>query len=103
MTTERNELAKLLGDHFGTSAGGDDYLWAMADIILERGYTKPRMVTTLEELNDLHMAVVRTSAGSIANIVNERAYFFGYEASCPASTLALPATVLHDPSKDGAA
>jgi hypothetical protein len=42
MKTEREELAKLLGDHYGTSAGGDDYLWSMADILIERGFGKVR-------------------------------------------------------------
>ena len=39
---ERTELAEILGKHFGTSAAGDDYLWAMADILMERGWRKGR-------------------------------------------------------------
>ena len=39
---ERTELAQLLGKHFGTSAAGDDYLWVMADILMERGWRKGR-------------------------------------------------------------
>jgi hypothetical protein len=63
----------------------------------EKGYRKPRTITTVAELQDAQMMVVRTDGGSIANLVNGRAYFFGYEASVPVATLALPATVLHEP------
>lgn len=49
----RTELAKLLGDHFPQSAARDDYLWSMADIIMERGFRKPRSITTVEELDAL--------------------------------------------------
>lgn len=55
---------------------------------------KPRTITTVEELEHLQMVVVRTTAGSIANVVDGRAYFFGYEASAPVGSLSLPATVL---------
>ena len=57
---------------------------------------KPRTVTTVEELKELHMVVVRTDAGTIANIVSGRAYCFGYEQSAPLEALSLPATVLHE-------
>ena len=70
----------------------------VADAILAAGYRKPRAITTAEELDGLHMVVVRSKGGSIANIVNGRAYVFGYEASVPASTLALPATVIYEPT-----
>lgn len=49
----RTELAKLLGDHFPQSAARNDYLWSMADIIMGRGYRKPRTITTPEELDAL--------------------------------------------------
>lgn len=58
---------------------------------------EPRTVTTVEELLALPaMTVVRSAAGSIVNIVGGEAYFFGYETTAPATTLALPATVLHE-------
>lgn len=44
----REGLAKVLGDHYGTSAGGDDYLWAMADILVERGFGKVREARAAE-------------------------------------------------------
>jgi len=65
-----------------------------AKAILAAGYSKPRTITTAEELAEAHMVVVRTEAGTIANLVNGRAYCFGYEASAPVATLALPVTVL---------
>lgn len=52
-------------------------------------------VTTADELAALpDMTVVLTAAGTIANLVGDRAYFFGYDASVSRSVLALPATVL---------
>lgn len=69
-----------------------------ADAILAAGYRKPRTITTAEELDALpDMSVVRTSAGTIANIVGHDAYFFGYEKSAHRGVLALPATVLYEP------
>jgi len=55
---------------------------------------QPRTITTREELGSAQMVVVRTDAGTIANLVNGRAYCFGYESSVPVDTLALPVTVL---------
>lgn len=96
---ERDELATIISD----SAVPRDGKYMIvdriaADDILAAGYRKPRTITTVTELLALHMVVVRTAGGSVANIVNERAFFFGYEASCSARTLALPATVLHEPT-----
>lgn len=98
----RDELAAIIGTSDGfnpndfTEHDWDDYR-VNADAILAAGYSKPRTITTAEELDALHMVVVRSKGGSIANIVNGRAYVFGYEGSAPASTLALPATVLYEP------
>lgn len=56
----------------------------------------PRTITTVEELLALpSLTVVRSAAGSIANIVGDEAFFFGYEVTAPVTALALPATVIH--------
>lgn len=57
-----------------------------------------RTITTAEELEALHMVVVRSDTGTIANIVNGKGYCFGYENSFPASDLAMPITVLWEPA-----
>lgn len=54
----RTELAALLGKHYGTSAGGDDHLWAMADIITSRGWAKRRAVEAVEDLEILPVGSV---------------------------------------------
>lgn len=72
-----------------------------ADAILAAGYRKPRTITTREELAEAHMVVVRTAAGTIANLVNGKAYCFGYEASARVETLALPVTVLWEREASG--
>jgi hypothetical protein len=51
----RTDLARLLGKHYGTSAGGDDYLWAMADIVLELLHP---VITTAEDLDALPVGTV---------------------------------------------
>lgn len=77
---------------------GSVYAARIADAILAAGYRKPRTITTPEELDALaDRTVVRTAAGSIVNIVGDRAYIFGYESSAPRRTLGLPATVLYEP------
>jgi hypothetical protein len=58
--------------------------------------TQPRTITTAKGLAEAHMVVVRTAAGTIANLVNGRTQCFGYEASAPVDTLTLPMTVLWD-------
>lgn len=75
---------------------GLEYLDDLTKPLERAGYRKPRTVTTVEELRELHMVVVRTAAGTIANIVSGKAYCFGYEQSAPLEALALPATVLHE-------
>lgn len=57
--SKRADLAKLLGKHYGTSAAGDDHLWAMADIVLDLLHP---VIETYEELDALPVgSVVRTS------------------------------------------
>lgn len=94
--SERDELAGIIAD---AARKSDAAHWpeAAAMAALATGYRKPRTITTAEELDALQMVVVRTSAGTIANIVNGRAYCFGYEASAPIGSLTLPVTVLYEP------
>lgn len=49
----RSELAALLGKHYGTSAGQDDHLWAMADIIISKGWAKHRTLHEVQEVDAL--------------------------------------------------
>jgi len=66
----------------------------VAQELTDAGYGKRRTITDWAELAKLQCGVVRTTAGTIANIVDGRAYFFGYETSAPVGGLALPAVVL---------
>ncbi len=97
MTTERDELAKVLHSIRDlTLECCEDCNRAIAEEILAAGYRKPSTITTIEELQALpDMTVVRTSAGTIANLVRGDAYFFGYEKTAKATVLSLPVTVLH--------
>ena len=90
MSAEHDELFQLILGRTTTKA---------VERILNAGWAKQRTITAAEELDELHMVVVRTAAGTIANVVNGRAYCFGYEGSAPARSLALPATVLHEGQK----
>jgi hypothetical protein len=62
------------------------------------GGSKLRVIDSVEELETLQRVVVHSAADTVANIVDGRAYFFGYEHSVAAATLALPVTVLFDPA-----
>lgn len=99
-TSKRDELREVIKENlFKTTAG-------MAEAILAAGYWKPRTITTEEERASLpDMSVVRSSAGSIANVVQGRAYFFGFEHGLDAKMLALPLDVLWEPeaTEEGAA
>ncbi len=85
---QRRELFQLILGRTTTKA---------VERILAAGYRKLRTITTVEELDALpDMTVVRSKAGTIANIVGDRAYVFGFEGSAPRVSLALPATILHE-------
>ena len=114
----RDELFELLAKHedcafsasgvlvcsCGAAMQPQEAQWEMAnlaahqsDVLLAAGWVKPRTITTVEELLALpSLTVVRSAAGSIVNIVGDEAFFFGYEVTAPVTTLALPATVLHE-------
>lgn len=90
----RDELADIL-----EATEGLDFM-VIADLVIKSGYRRPRTITTAEELDALHdRSVVSTSAGTIANLVGDAAYFFGYEVSASRSILSLPATVLYEPEQ----
>jgi hypothetical protein len=97
----RDELAKVIVAAYGEDAEAEcpcEQDLDVAGAILAAGYRKPRTITTAEELDALpNMTVVRSSKGSIVNLTAGRAYVFGTEGSAPASSLALPVTVLHEP------
>lgn len=65
----REELAALLGKHYGTSAAGDDYLWGMADIIMEKGWVKaePVWLDTLPNDGTYEYTISSDCDGSNAN------------------------------------
>ncbi|WP_409017051.1 hypothetical protein [Arthrobacter sp. MP_2.3] len=97
MSARDERLERLILEWMGLppgEAGEAADARGLAGLLKNAGYQKPRTINTAEELDDAHMVVVRTAAGTIANLVSGRAYCFGYEASAPASTLALPVTVL---------
>lgn len=96
MSTARDELATYINDVLLNKAweeSGEE----VVDKVIANGWIKPRTITTVEELEALHMVVIRYDTGIIANIVNGKAYCFGYEQSAPVSAIALPATVLWEP------
>lgn len=119
MSDERDELAKLLflADNDAApdpyhewemtsrhNPPGAKYVYEMADSILRAGYTKPRTITTAEELDALpERSVVMGADGYVA-----RRFPGGWRvlvvepASSPWLTdtledVDLPATVLHEP------
>lgn len=103
--SEQDELQKVIFGYFGPTYAINAYRTAeqqdqeLAAAIWDAGYRKPRTITTREELDTLpNMTVVRSSKGSIVNLTGGRACIFGTEGSAPASSLALPVTVLHDPA-----
>ena len=108
-TDPRTELARLLGIHFPQSAAGDDYLWSMADVIMGRGFRKPRVITTAEELDTLpDEAVVSSDFG----VIHQKTVEFDTDRVtwvCPGDTdehtagkITLPATVLYEPEAEAA-
>ena len=98
--SKRTELAKLLGRHCGTSAAGDDHLWAMADIVLE--LIHPAIETT-EELEALPVgSIVLDAFAATYTKVREGVMGWRRVTSAVASGAGhwhppyLPATVLID-------
>ena len=102
--SKRADLAKLLGKHYGTSAAGDDHLWAMADIVLDLLHP---VIETYEELDALPVgSVVRDEFGDTAvraypdkdgwRCWSEIDYWDHSAEPLSAEWFNLPATVLHE-------
>lgn len=70
------------------------YIFHGTKALADLGWERRQTINTREELEEAQLMVVLTDAGTIANLVNGRAFFFGYESSVPVATLALPVTVL---------
>lgn len=115
MSNARDELAKLLfvvDNRDALDAETEwrtakpeyqDYAYILADAILAAGYTKPRTVTTVEELDALAVgSVVLDGAEYVAR--KERGgdapnwAVTLHKFSNDASALSLPATVLYEPT-----
>ena len=98
----RDELAEIIdaciGELYDYEVGGD----VIADAILAAGYRKPRIVTTLAELEALPFGSVILDPAGLSLHKNE---FSGWRASNGAKEIsaemleheALPATVLYEP------
>lgn len=70
---------------------------ALADL----GWERRRVIHTEEGRAALKdMTVVRSAAGTIANVFSGRAYFFGAEQDTPVDVLALPLVVLFEQSPE---
>lgn len=75
------------------------YIFHGTKALADLGWERRKTIHTSEELAALpDMSVVRSSAGSIANIILGRAYFFGAELDTSMDVLALPLTVLFEPA-----
>ena len=87
--------SEALCAHYGIGRlvpDADDYV--VADAILAAGYVKPRVITTLEELDALEISsLVRDRQGAI--VVNDLA---GWERNDWGYAPKLPATVLWEPT-----
>ena len=61
----------------GTSRGRVEHYEVMADAILAAGYSKPRTITTAEELDALPVGSVVLSGGKIPRIKSEDGHWLG--------------------------
>jgi predicted NAD/FAD-dependent oxidoreductase len=99
-STEAAELAGIIGGKLITRSSMSE----TADAILAAGYSKPRTITAVEELDALTVdSVVKDHVGDIwerkENSESERALWCvpGIRGYLPSGTIPLPATVLFDP------
>lgn len=76
------------------------YAYAIADGLIAAGWTKPRTIEDVESRDALpDGTVVRSSAGTIAcRFDNGRGVMFGMSLPFPWKNLALPLTVLWEPT-----
>lgn len=99
-TPARDELAADIREVDGNHSLGAS---ALADLLVDRGWSKPRTVTSAAELDALPVgAVVHSAAGTIAaKLDRTEGVVFGIHRSFQWSGLALPATVLFTPGEAG--
>ncbi|WJJ10800.1 hypothetical protein P9990_19805 [Prescottella equi] len=101
--TTRDELANLI-DEVAEHAHREGRICSpheAADAILAAGYSRPRVVETIDELLALpDKVIVESSAGTIAARFDDHCgVLFGDERPFPWIRLALPATVLRIPGQ----
>jgi CDGSH-type Zn-finger protein len=112
MTTARKRITAILDQHKDMAYDGPKRQWQCrcgvplsedTPAIDHRAHlieqllaaTKNPQVNTTAELEALpDRTVVQSAAGTIANLVGDSAFFFGYEASVSRRMLDLPVTVL---------
>jgi len=104
----REELAELLEEEqeagrWASSPTADLYGF-MADAILAAGYSKPRTITTVEELDAIPAwSVVRSEQATIWEKFEGNGGDFWAETMTlgkhPSSHIALPATVIYSPEE----
>jgi hypothetical protein len=114
MSEDRDELAALI---YGTepwtkgpSYEGKTYEWSelddddknnwypQADAILAAGYSKPRTVTTVEDLDALpHHAMIHTAEGDHMEHVYDQWLIPGVGGAYGSDSVALPVSVLWEP------
>ncbi|MBM4608089.1 hypothetical protein GS922_18900 [Rhodococcus hoagii] len=107
----RDELANLIAQADSQEVGAMDprtvgtMYGHLADAILAAGYSRPRVVETVEELQALPRgAVIRCPDGEIGLVMvtREKRHVVGYPGHLPTDELSavdLPATVLHLPEE----
>lgn len=72
----------------------------LAERLTERGWSRPRVVETIEELEALPVgSVVRDRLTEVHELFNDGWVECGYAAAFDAEALALPATVLYLPEE----
>lgn len=117
--SERDELAALLfttdnsksvspwseWEHSKNEPRLVEYVYAMADALIRSGYTKPRQVNTVEELDALPFeSVVRDEQGHVLERWGgpEESVWVTVmvNAFIPPADIALPATVLYTPESE---
>ena len=101
MNTERDELATIIETAYDLNPGMASFE-LLAHAVLAAGYTKPRTVTTIEELDALPFeAVIRDAEGHVLERWGQpkenlwATVMVG--AYIPRGDIALPATVLYSP------
>lgn len=102
MSNEREQLADLVLPVLEKCFDSDwnaTYSEMVASIVLTAGYSKPRTISTVEELAIVkNGTVVRSDAGTIAcRFDAERGVTLGDDRAFPWGVLALPVTVLWEP------